>query len=94
MNCAKKNAKSADFSGICKIENQETVEIQGFLHLQGDSKSNQFLLVENKNGTGGFIKVLFEKNAVAETLGEVKIVGKVLKGENSCVLKIEKIETP
>jgi adenylate cyclase class IV len=100
-NCAKKNAKSADFGSVCKMENHEIVEMIGFLHLQSNSKtasaniaSNQILFVENKNGTGGFIELEFEGEQPENILGEIRISGKVLKDSNSCILKVEKIEKP
>lgn len=98
--CEKKGT-AVTFENICQEENQKKVEIKGFLHLSpttfGIVNGKEFvqphLLVEQKNGTGGFIEILFENGKVAKTNGEVKITGKVLKDEKSCVLEAEKIES-
>ena len=83
------------FENVCQNENQSVIQINGFLHTSKntpDLTSNSALLVENKNGTGGFIKLMDANELTGKEVGEVKIIGKVLKENNLCVLKVEKIE--
>lgn len=80
------------FAEVCREKNNTSVQIRGFLTTTPNLTSNQNLLVENKNGTGGFIKLLLDQREQINPTGEVKITGKVLKDENGCVLKVEKIE--
>jgi hypothetical protein len=93
-----KDKKKVTFENVCQAENHSIVEIKGFLHLPNsttpDLTSNQLLLVENSNGTGGFIGVLANGTNLLKAEKSVKITGEILKEKNSCVLKIEKIETP
>ncbi len=104
-NCAEKTGKIAGFSDVCRMEDHEIVEMEGFLHLQKSSdstsaflSSNQFLLVENQNGSGGFIEILmFDTNRKDQQFSNenrVKITGEVIKEEKSFHLKIVKIEAP
>ncbi|HRH46329.1 MAG TPA: hypothetical protein PKY82_32085 [Pyrinomonadaceae bacterium] len=100
VSCEKKGMV-VTFENICREENQKRVELKGFLNFSQKSFMTmpyhdfyqQQLLVENKNGTGGFIEVLFEDGKVSKPNGAVKIIGKVIKVENSCVLQVEKVET-
>lgn len=96
--CCQSRETLVTIANVCREKDQTDVRIKGFL-LQTKTSSglraDSSLLVENNNGTGGFITILFDGAGDAkETGGEVKIVGKVLKDENSCVLKVEKIESP
>lgn len=89
------------FANVCHEENQQRVELKGFLNFSPNNFMTmtyrdfyyQHLLVEKENGTGGFIEVLFENEKISKTSGEVKVIGKVLKDANSCVLEVEEIET-
>lgn len=88
------------FANVCHEENQQRVELKGFLNHSPNNFMTmtyrdfyyQHLLVENENGTGGFIEVLFTDEKVSRTNGEVKVIGKILKDEFSCVLEVEKVE--
>ena len=94
--CGKKG-EIVTFESVCQTENQSEVQIKGFIrptNYTPDLTTNSALLVEHKNGTGGFIKLMFAKDVNEKEIGEVKIIGKVLKENNLCVLKVEKIETP
>ena len=66
---------AVNFANVCDAENQSEVQINGFLHPQitTNLNSNSLLLVENKNGTGGFIKVEFENAEMNQLKSEVKI---------------------
>ncbi len=95
-NCRGKT-QAVTFADVCQENNQTKVHLRGFLHSSQATPnltSNSALLVENKNGTGGFINLLFETPEMGETNSEVEIIGTVLKDKNLCVLKVEKIETP
>ena len=89
-----KSGKSVTFANVCQEENHSVVQIQGFFHLSGANDSNQFLLVENADETGSFIQIEHTNSTFISSTNGVKITGEVLKEENSCVLKIQKIETP
>lgn len=91
--CAK-SGKTVNFANVCQVENHSMVEIKGFLHLPNGTNSNHTLLVENADETGSFIQVANSNSAIISSTNGVKITGEVLKEGNSCVLKIEKIETP
>ncbi len=97
-----KRENPVTFETVCREKNEKEVELSGFLlktSANGFTETNfetsqSFLLVEHKNGTGGFIKVVVNKEEIPKTTETVKIVGKVLKNEDLCVLQVEKIETP
>jgi hypothetical protein len=101
IGCEKKRS-AVTFENICREENQAKVELKGFLHFStanlmtvAENKvSPKHLLVEHQNGTGGFIKVIFESKEISQSEGAVKVIGKVLKEGDSCVLQIEKVENP
>lgn len=98
--CEKKGT-AVTFENICQEDNQRKVEIKGFLYfsptnygvVNGSEFLQSHLLVEQKNGTGGFIEVLFKDEKKFMTNGEVKVIGKILKDDKSCVLEVEKIES-
>ena len=94
--CAK-TEKSVTFADVCTRENQTQVSIRGFLKSPTNASSlasQNFLLVENENGTGGFIQIEMPDKEIFSNNSPVKIIGEVLKTESSCVLKLTKIETP
>lgn len=96
INCGK-NENAVTFNDICQENDQADVQLSGFLVYPQSTPNftNQsFLLVENKNGTGGFIKLQLAETPISNSPKEVKILGKVLKDEKGCVLNVEKIETP
>jgi len=95
-NCGE-SRQAVTFADICHENDQTKVHLRGFLHSSQATPnltSNSALLVENENGTGGFINILFETPEMRRINSEVKIIGTVLKDNNLCVLKVEKIETP
>ncbi|MEK7725342.1 MAG: hypothetical protein AAB336_13400 [Acidobacteriota bacterium] len=95
-----KRGIAVSFANVCEQENQQRVELKGFLDFSPNNFMTiayrdfyyQHLLVENENRTGGFIEVLFENGKISRINSEVNVIGKVLKDENSCVLEVEKIE--
>lgn len=93
-----KTGKTVTIANVCQSENHSIVEIKGFLYLPNsntpDLTSHQILLVENADETGSFIQIANDNSAIISSTNGVKITGEVLKEGNSCVLKIEKIETP
>lgn len=93
--CLKRQAVA--ISDVCLEDNETIVRITGFLRRSSGSpgdESGSTLLVENSNGTGRFIEVQFD-HQIADTLNrEVAIKGKILKKENSCLVKAEIIENP
>lgn len=99
--CCEKRGTAVTFANICHEENQKRVELKGFLNFSPNNFITinyrdfyyQNLLMENENGTGGFIEILFEDQKIFQTNGEVKVIGKVLKDNFSCVLEVEKVET-
>lgn len=93
--CFKRQAIA--ISGVCLEDNDTIVRISGFLHQADNSSgagSRSAFLVENKNGTGGFIEVQFDREIAVTSDREVVIKGKVLKAENSCLLKADIVENP
>lgn len=101
LSTCQKSGKSVNFANVCQAENHSIVEIKGFLYLPKatspatpDLTPHQLLLVENKNGTGGFIEIANNESDIFPSKDGVKITGEILKEKNMCVLKINKIETP
>lgn len=95
LNGCGKKGEVVTFESVCQTENQSEVQINGFIRQTKntpDLTPNSALLVEHKNGTGGFIKLMFANDFREKEIGEVKITGKILKENNLCVLKVEKIE--
>lgn len=96
INCSQKESV-VSITDVCQEKDQAVVQLKGFLvypQTTPDLTSQPFLLVENKNGTGGFIKLNIAGTSISNESDEVKIIGKVSKDEKGCVLKVEKIETP
>ncbi|HMS40025.1 MAG TPA: hypothetical protein PKE69_07365 [Pyrinomonadaceae bacterium] len=91
--CAKKE-RGATFADVCQSENQTPISIRGFLKVPTNAAAQNFLLVENENGTGGFIQIETPDQKDFSNNVPVKLTGEVLKTQNSCVLKLTKIETP
>ena len=96
-NSCRRMENSATFTDICRNENQTKVSIRGFLKATDENSgmnSEHLLLVENENGTGGFIHIEMPNERIINNNLPVKISGEVSKTENQCVLKMSKIEKP
>nr|HQU84229.1 hypothetical protein [Pyrinomonadaceae bacterium] len=86
-----KKETAADFDNICQNEDQAQITIKGFLR-KPNSDSNELLLFENANGTGGFIQIQPNDAGIFSNALPLTISGEILKKDNSCVLQIKKIE--
>jgi hypothetical protein len=92
-----RSKETTTFAEICRNEDQTEISIRGFLKTPSTASglsSQGFLLVENENGTGGFIQIETTNEENFSNTTPVKITGEIVKTENSCVLKLTKIETP
>lgn len=123
----REGAKAVSFADVCREEDHTVVSLEGYMRLPvlmdeaGTVKgTRKLLLVEEENGTGGFLYVLakdsrtVEPNRIAElplsytykdfriytedgrtvsSSERLRVTGEVFKELNSCVLKIQRIET-
>jgi hypothetical protein len=94
FNCPGRES-SVRFSDVCQEDDQAVIQLSGFLvypQTTPDQSSGNFLLVENNNGTGSFIRLKLTDPLKTERSTEVRVLGQVLKDGTGCVLKVEKIE--